>query len=164
MSYNVKEMLFGCREHFCHFLLQFFVPCCKQSLETGSKSSFFPLLALNVRVSDTCLCFITAPVHPLFIHLCSLPIAVSIFVPLVNAHSMFPQSWENWIWRKPFIEALRGCRCLTEMHVKQSHSASFHSDISPGPPSYSLDADKKKKQEEKGSCVVPTALKWLHRE
>lgn len=75
----LKEMSFGCAEHF--FSSSVFVPGCKQSLETGSKSSFSSITGFE------CL-LISAfhPVRPLF--MCSLPVAVSIFVPVVHSLRM----------------------------------------------------------------------------
>lgn len=85
-----------------------FRPCCKQSLETRSKSSSFFVFFFLFHYwlmsatffyfkvfwceSDTSLCFITALVHPLSVQLCSLPAAVSVLVPCweltVSFHSL----------------------------------------------------------------------------
>lgn len=94
MSYNVKGN-FGCTEHF-FFFLSFLVV---NSLRRQEASRLFvPSLASNVTFhvfqseKDTRLCSITAPVHLLFIHLCSLPISVSVRVPVetlaVSSHSL----------------------------------------------------------------------------
>lgn len=66
------------------------------------------------------------------------------------ACSLFPQSWVELNKMKAVYRSF--CESFTEMHVKQSHSASFNSDIILfffPPTSYSFEPDRKKKTQRK---------------
>lgn len=71
-------------------------------------------MSFNVRVTHVCVSSQLQSIRYLYV-LCSLPVAVSVFVPV----ELFPQSWDE-LNEVEAIEAFRGCRCLTEMCVKQS--------------------------------------------
>lgn len=134
MSYNVNVWLHGI---FFSLSSWVFVPCCKQSLEAGSKSSLFfsfhywlwmwLWMSFNVRV--TRVFHHSSSPSVIYILLCSLPIAVSIFVPVERSQYLFHSLDELSKVKAVYRSFERRCRCLTEMHVKQSHGASFQSDI-----------------------------------
>lgn len=169
MSYNVKGNVVWLHGTFFSFTSSVFIPCCKQSSETGSKSSFSSITGFECDFK----CLLMWEWHTSVFHHSSSPSVIYTFcvlcpslspsLSLLNASHSLGMNWMRW---KLFIEALRGCRCLTEMRVKQSQNASFHSDILFFffPLRHTVWSLIKNKKHTKKLCVVPTALKWLHRE
>lgn len=150
----LKEMLFGCTDQFCLFLLL------NSLWRQVASRLLFPLLALNVTFKDLLmwLFFSSSPfsiyTSAIFAHCC-----LHLF-SLLNAHSIFPQSWGEMNKVCGGFESDTG---IWQRCVWNSKSAGFHSDIILSF-FFLLQHTVKGLIKEKGLCVVPRDLKWLHGE